>query len=352
MTPRITRVVSAAPDLVVKQDEVFDILFNGLYRDIPRAAEVFGAAQVRQRHFAWHPRDVAGTELPSMGARMRAWEGHVLALARQTCHQVLDGVHRELVGSFILASCTGYSAPGPDSALVSELGLRQDIRRSFIGHMGCSAAFNAIKVALDALAARPAELALITCAEVCSVHASSEVSAEQMVIHSLFADACCSVLLSAAPRVRGEPGARGPEVVRIHSETHPAFGETLTWRISDSGFRMTVSPYLPAILAQAINPFVTRLLSPAGLSRADVTHWGVHPGGPKIIDLVGERLDLTSDQLRPSREILAEYGNCSSPTILLILERVLATSSPQPGEYGVFMAFGPGLAMESMLVRF
>jgi len=346
MTPRIVRVISAAPDLVVKQDEVYDILFNGLYRDIPKAAEVFGAAHVRERHFAWHPRDVFGKELPPMGARMRAWEEQVLALGRQTCHQVLDGVHRDLVGSFVLASCTGYAAPGPDAVLTSELRLRQDIRRSFIGHMGCSAAFNAIKVALDALAARPAELALITCAEVCSVHASSEVSAEQMVIHSLFADACCSLLLS------GAAGARGPEVLRTYSETHPAFGETLTWRISDSGFRMTVSPYLPAILAQAINPFVTRLLSPAGLSWTDVTHWGVHPGGPKIIDLVGERLDLTSEQLRPSREILAEYGNCSSPTILLILERVLATSSPEPGEHGVFMAFGPGLAMESMLVRF
>ena len=346
MTPRIVRVISAAPDLVVKQDEVYDILFNGLYRDIPKAAEVFGAAHVRERHFAWHPRDVFGKELPPMGARMRAWEEQVLALGRQTCHQVLDGVHRDLVGSFVLASCTGYAAPGPDAVLTSELRLRQDIRRSFIGHMGCSAAFNAIKVALDALAARPAELALITCAEVCSVHASSEVSAEQMVIHSLFADACCSLLLS------GAAGARGPEVLRTYSETHPAFGETLTWRISDSGFRMTVSPYLPAILAQAINPFVTGLLSPTGLSRTDVTHWGVHPGGPKIIDLVGERLDLTSEQLRPSREILAEYGNCSSPTILLILERVLATSSPEPGEHGVFMAFGPGLAMESMLVRF
>jgi predicted naringenin-chalcone synthase len=344
--PRIVRLASATPPHLVKQEEIFEVLFRHVYHDVPKAADVFAATQVRERHFAWHPRELFAAGLPPMGARMRAWEEHVLALGRQTAGQVLDGTDRDLVGSYVLTSCTGYTAPGPDSLLASEFGLRADLRRTFVGHMGCAAAFNAIKIALDALAARPAELVLITCAEICSVHTRPEASAEQLVIHALFADAGCSVLLSAAP------DAEGPTVLRTHTETHYAVSEAMTWHVLDDSFRMTLSPYLPVLLSEAVGPFVRRLLEPAGLSPADVRHWGVHPGGPKIIDMVGGRLGLTAEQLRPSREILAEYGNCSSPTVLLILERVLAAPGPEPGEHGVFMAFGPGLTMESMLVRF
>jgi predicted naringenin-chalcone synthase len=346
VTSRITAISSAVPPSQVKQEEVFDVLFQNLYHDVPKAADVFSATHVRERHFAWHPRELFAAGLPAMGARMRAWEEHVLELGRQTAGKVLAGTDPGQVGSFILASCTGYAAPGPEAQLAGELGLRQDLRRTVVGHMGCSAAFNAIKIAMDALTARPAEMVLVTCAEICSVHTRSEASAEQMVIHSLFADACCSLLLSAAP------GADGPAVVRTHSETHYTLSEAMTWRVQDDSFRMTLSPYIPVIISEAIEPFMRRLLTPAGLTPGDVRHWGVHPGGPKIIDLVGGRLGLTDEQLGPSREILAEYGNCSSPTILLILERVLAGSRPRPGEHGVFMAFGPGLTMESMLVRF
>jgi predicted naringenin-chalcone synthase len=102
----------------------------------------------------------------------------------------------------------------------------------------------------------------------------------------------------------------------------------------------------------AISPFVKRLLEPHGLRTSDIAHWGVHPGGPKIIDFIGERLDLPQTALRPSLEILNTWGNCSSPTVLLILDHIMRDVRPAPGEYGVFMAFGPGLTMESALIRF
>jgi predicted naringenin-chalcone synthase len=84
----------------------------------------------------------------------------------------------------------------------------------------------------------------------------------------------------------------------------------------------------------------------------DVAHWGIHPGGPKIIEFVGDRLNLPEGATQPSLDILGSWGNCSSPTVLLILDHILNDIRPAAGEYGVIMAFGPGLTMESALIRF
>lgn len=343
---RVLSLRTVAPPTVIDQSELFADYYSRLYRDIPDARKLFEASTVRTRHMAWDPRVVCADGLPSMTERMTAWEENVLAMGRESLTGVLDGVDTERIGSYVMASCTGYAGPTPEMLLAKEFGLRADLRRTFVGHMGCYAAFNALKVALDSVCTRPDELALLTSAEVCSVHQRSEVSKEQAVVHGLFADAGASMLLAA------DDGGPGPVFVRTHTETHYETSYAMTWRVLDDGFRMTLSPYVPLYLSEVIKPFVGRLLEPAGLDIADVRYWGVHPGGPKIIDFVGTQLGLDADQLAPSRQVLAEYGNCSSPTVLLILERILAEQRPAPGEYGVLMAFGPGLTTESALVRF
>lgn len=345
MTAAILGVAVATPDTVVPQDDVFTGFYRELYADLPNAKDLFVNTQVRQRYMAWDPRVEFAAGFPGMRRRMDAWEEHTLLLGRRCLDQVLAGVDPASVGSFTMASCTGYAGPTPEMVLAKEFGLPERLRRTFVGHMGCYAAFNALKVALDALAARPGELALMLCAEVCSVHVRPEVSVEQAVVHALFGDAAAAVLLG------DRPGGTGPRVLRTHTVTHYPTVDAMTWRVRDDAFRMTLSPYVPAYLAGTIRPFVEELVEPAGLTVADVRHWAIHPGGPKIVEFVGERLALPESALVPSLSVLAEYGNCSSTTVLLILERLLARR-PQPGEHAVLMAFGPGLTMESALIRF
>ncbi|WP_055565425.1 type III polyketide synthase [Streptomyces atriruber] len=346
---RILGLSTAHPGLPLPQDELYETFYADFYREVPDAEQIFKATQVRTRHMAWDPREhFAGRTAPSMSERMRGWEENVLALGAETVGSVLKGVDTADVGSFTMASCTGYAGPTPEMLLAKEFGLPVHLRRTFVGHMGCYAAFNALKVGLDSVTARPDELAVVSCCEICSLHVRPEMTKEQVVVHGLFADGAAAVLL-------GPDDGRGPAVLRTHTETHYATSEAMTWRVQDDGFRMTLSPYVPAILSGAVESFVENLLRPMGLSRQDVRHWGVHPGGPKIIDLVGARLGLTDAQLAASRHILASRGNCSSSTILLILEQLLAGTHdavPRPGEFGVLMAFGPGLTMESALVRF
>ncbi|HEY8982608.1 MAG TPA: type III polyketide synthase [Streptomyces sp.] len=341
---RILKISTATPGESIHQDDLWDGFYRDFYRDIPTAEEVFKATRVTTRNLAWDPRERFTGKAPGMGERMKGWETNVRALSTRTVGAVLSGVDPADVGSFTMASCTGYAGPTPDMLLAKEFGLPQTLRRTFVGHMGCYAAFNALKVGLDSVTARPDELALVTCCEICSVHLRPELTVEQVVVHGLFADAGASVLL-------GPDDGNGPAVLRTHTETHYETSAAMTWTIEDDAFRMTLSPYVPAFISEAVTAFVDRLLAPLGLTRDDVRHWGIHPGGPKIVDAVGERLGIDETGLAPSRHVLATYGNCSSVTILLVLQQLLVRGAGK-GDIGVLMAFGPGLTMESAVVRF
>lgn len=344
--PTVVALESAFPPLVLTQQEFFEQVCAPFYGDIPEAAALFASTTVLKRHLAWDPRGRFDQGSPSTGERIALWEEAVLDLARRATAPLLDRADRARIGSFVMASCTGYSGPNPNLLLARDFGLAATVRHTFIGHMGCNAAFNAVKVALDGLAARPGESILVNCTEACTLHVRPESSREQVVIHALFGDASASLLLAVA-----EEGS-GPQVLNTHTEVDYGTSHAMTWRITDDGFRMTLSPYVPLILADRIAGFVERLLAPAGLDRRDVSHWGIHPGGPKIVELIGERLELSPRQLRPALHVLAEYGNCSSATILLILQEILATDRPEPGDWGVLLAFGPGLTLEGLLLRF
>ncbi|CRK55113.1 Chalcone synthase [Alloactinosynnema sp. L-07] len=342
------RTAQAGP--AVSQDEMFETFYKDLYAEVPDAEKLFKSTQVKQRRQAWSPAERYADGWPGMRTRIEAWEESVLAMGRETVGGVIDGVDTDKIGSYTFVSCTGYAGPTPEMLLAKEFGLPQNLRRTFVGHMGCYAAFNGIKVALDSLAGRPDELALVTCAEVCSVHLRPEATKEQVVVTGLFGDAAATLLLSS---VDGDvDDVDGPVILGTHTETHPETSAAMTWKVMDDAFRMTLSPYVPLYLSETIVPFVGRLLDQHGLKPGDVKHWGIHPGGPKIIDYVGERLDLPVAALQPSLHILGSWGNCSSPTVLLILDHILREVRPAAGEYGVFMAFGPGLTMESALIRF
>jgi predicted naringenin-chalcone synthase len=125
----------------------------------------------------------------------------------------------------------------------------------------------------------------------------------------------------------------------------------MAFHLTDHGFQMRLSAYVPDLLAAQITDFIDGLLKRNNLRRDEVRFWGVHPGSGKILDHVQLQLGLTDDQMDFSRIILRDYGNMSSATILFILDDIHTRGNPEPGDYGVLMAFGPGLTMESMLVQ-
>jgi len=114
---------------------------------------------------------------------------------------------------------------------------------------------------------------------------------------------------------------------------------------------MRLSPKVPAVLDRSVLAVATELLDRHQLTVADVDHWAIHPGGPRIIDTVARRLDLTAAAVAASRDTLREHGNCSSATTLLVLDELGRRSEIVAGQHVVAMAFGPGLTLYAALLR-
>jgi alkylresorcinol/alkylpyrone synthase len=205
--------------------------------------------------------------------------------------------------------------------------------------MGCYAALPGLAAAADfvALRHRPA---VLLCAELASLHLQPpSTQTGQMVAHALFSDAAAAAVLS--------PGGHGYEMCEVASMTDTSSAAHMTWDVTDLGFRMGLSPRVPDVLAAHVTGLVTGLLRRHGLELADVGGWAVHPGGPHILDVVERELMLPKTALAESRAVLAEHGNCSSPTVLLILDRMRRSGVPCV----VATAFGPGLTLYAALLR-
>ena len=125
----------------------------------------------------------------------------------------------------------------------------------------------------------------------------------------------------------------------------------MTWDVTDLGFRMGLSPRVPDVLAEHVGPMIAELLGEHGLDVPDVHGWAVHPGGPRILDVVAAQLGLPADALDASRSVLAEHGNCSSATVLMVADELTRARPVPPGGYVVALAFGPGLTLYAALLR-
>ncbi len=338
----VTGMGYAAPASVT-QEALWDGFFAGHYSNHPVARRIFAAAGVRTRHAVANPLD-EDLSTWSTGARMARYVAESMPLAKQAVTHALDeaGLAAGDVGLFAVASCTGYSTPGVDIRLARDLGMSADLQRLFVGHMGCYAAVPALGAVSDFVVARGCP-AVLLCLELTSLHVQPPThDIDQMVSHSLFSDAAAAVVV--------EPGAvDGFEVVDVVARTDVATADHMTWEVTDLGFRMRLSPRVPDVLATHVHSVVTGMLDRQALSIEDIAAWAVHPGGPRILDVVADRLTLAPESLAASRRVLAEHGNCSSATVLLVLSEV--TSDVPSGGYVVMTAFGPGLTLYAALLR-
>jgi predicted naringenin-chalcone synthase len=274
---------------------------------------------------------------------MRRYIIEALPLGKEALTAALDraGVAPSDLGLLVVCSCTGYATPGLDILLARDLAMPADVRRVFVGHMGCYAALPGLGVAADYVALHRRTAALL-CVELPSLHVQpSERDPQQVVAHALFSDAAAAVVLV--------PGGAGPRVARLVARTDPTTADHMTWHITDLGFRMGLSPQVPDALSRHVVPAVDDLLAASKLESHDVSAWAVHPGGPRILDVVRDRLGLDAAALAPSAKVLAEHGNCSSPTVLLVLDELLRRSGGLRGP-AVAMAFGPGLTLYAALL--
>jgi predicted naringenin-chalcone synthase len=365
-TPIIAGLGVALPPTVT-QDEIWDGYFAQHYAGDRRALarRIFTNSGVTTRHAAVSPilEDVADW---STERRMRRYQLEAVPLGKEAVSRALTdaAIAAEDIGLFAVCSCTGYATPGLDILLARDLGMSPSVQRLFIGHMGCYAALPGLGAAADFVTAR-GRPALLLCAELTSLHlqpAAARADLQQIVSHALFSDAAAAVVLTPGIGYAGTPqppfvkpaahvagtAGWGYVVRETVAVTDTATADHMTWDVTDQGFRMGLSPRVPAVLSLHVRGLVDDLLARHDLRAADVTAWAVHPGGPKILDVVQAELDLPPSALAPSRAVLAAHGNCSSPTVLLALA-ALRDQSPRP-RHVVLLAFGPGLTLYATLL--
>ncbi|WP_434741953.1 type III polyketide synthase [Micromonospora sp. SH-82] len=328
-----------------EQDELWAGFFSGFFSGAPRALaqRIFANSGVRRRQAVVSPLLEDVSQWPTE-RRMRRYQVEALPLGREAVARALAdaGLAADRVGLFVVCSCTGYATPGLDIMLARDLGMAVDTQRMFVGHMGCYAALPGLGAASDFVTAR-GRPAVLLCAELTSLHlqpAGSRMDTQQIVSHALFSDAAVAAVLV--------PGGPGYALREVASVTDTSTADHMTWDVTDTGFRMGLSSKVPQVLSVHVRGLVEDLLTRHGTKVSEVDGWAVHPGGPRILNVVEQELGLPPDGLTASRATLAEHGNCSSPTVLLILDRL--RGAPRPPDRIVMLAFGPGLTLYAALL--
>jgi len=285
---------------------------------------------------------------PSTEVRMRRYEAEAPALAEAAAAAALENADldpRELT-HLITVSCTGFFAPGLDALLIDRLGLLSSVERTHIGFMGCHGSLNGLRVASSFAGADPGARVLVSSVELCSLHFAYGSDPELIVANALFSDGAAAVVGVASEPGRSE--GEGPwRVLATGTLLMPESTDAMSWRITDHGFRMTLSAAVPSLIGAHLSGWLEQWLGRHGLGLLDVATWAVHPGGPRLLSAVRDAVGLTDETLAASREVLAEYGNMSSATVLFILERLRSSGAPRPC---VALAFGPGLVVEAVLL--
>ena len=290
---------------------------------------------------------------PSTGERNLVYRREAPPLSERAARDALDraGVAATEVTHVVTASCTGFFAPGPDYLLVRDLGIPTSAERTHIGFMGCAAAFPALRAATRIADAQPGSVILVVCTELCSLHIRSSRDPEQIVASAVFGDGSGAAVVASDPL----PHCRATPTLEVgaFSTAITSEGEAdMDWTIGDHGFEMRLTANVPRIIGREIAGVVGPMLTDdaAGADRTEphgVDAWAVHPGGRSVLDRVESGLELPESAMQVSRDVLRDYGNMSSATILFILQRILADDALHDGANVAGLCFGPGLTVET-----
>ncbi|XHS02312.1 naringenin-chalcone synthase [Sphingomonas sp. DBB INV C78] len=273
--------------------------------------------------------------MPFTGARMDLYGQAAPALALRAIAALGDQVSLDGITHLVVASCTGFVAPGIDQIIAARLGLPGSVERTLVGFMGCYAAVAALRVAHHIARSDSSARVLVVTVELSSLHLQPDSTLEPLLAMLQFGDGAAAALVTAE-------GA-GLVLDRFFAATLPGSDELIRWRIGDHGFAMHLSGEVPARIGHALADADFRATLTAARPPSDIAAWAVHAGGRSILDAVEHGLGLDAQALSWSRSVLARFGNMSSATLMFVLADMLAANLTGPG---VALAFGPGLAAE------
>lgn len=287
---------------------------------------------------------------PTTTARMKLYKDNALNLsieAIKNCLSQFNQFNVKNITHLITISCTGMYAPGIDIEIVQQLNLNSTTKRTAINFMGCYGAFNGIKVAEAICKADEHAKVLVVAVELCTIHFQKKMNLDNIISNAIFADGAACVLIEANPKQH-----KYLSLEKFYCDLLPQTQQEMAWHITDSGFDIVLSSYVPDVIQNGIKKFVERLLGSHQLTQEQINIYAIHPGGLKILQACEEALNITENDNKYSYEILRKFGNMSSATILFVLKAIWDDLDSHHHQKNIFScAFGPGLTLEAMILK-
>ena len=281
---------------------------------------------------------------PDLEKRMEWFHRYAGPLSKQAAIKCLEGLPSQQITHLITVSCTGMSAPGLDIELLDMLDLPVTTSRTAINFMGCYAAIQALKLADAFCKADKKAKVLIICTELCTLHFQKEPSIDNITSSMLFSDGSAAVLIS------GDDESDGYHIDHFYCTLSPKGKLDMAWELSSKGFLMTLSGYIADLIEEDFGTMVSSALTNAAIDMNEITDWCIHPGGKRILEAVHSSIGFTNGQLQHSYDVLRDFGNMSSPTVLFVLDRIFKSRKEKPSRKIFGAAFGPGLTMETFIL--
>ncbi|BCS53580.1 type III polyketide synthase [Geobacter sp. SVR] len=302
----------------------------------------FSHPAIRKRHFAVQELSDIMHESPDQ--RMERFTGQSVALAARAVTEALDkaGLSLDDVKGLVVNTCTGYLCPGISSYLVEKLGFSRTIGIYDLVGSGCGGAIPNLQVSEALLRSQPDGAVVSVSVEICSAAFQMDNDLSLILSNALFGDGAAAAVLWTRPQ--------GFELVSSAGRYVPEQRDAVRFVHKQGQLHNQLSTELPGMVGAAAAQVVGELLASQGIAEGDIAHWALHTGGVKIIEAVRDRIGIPEEKLQPTRRMLAEYGNMSSPTVWFVLNDI-AQNGVLPGDWCLMLAYGAGLSAHACLLR-
>ncbi|WP_110927665.1 type III polyketide synthase [Bacillus massiliglaciei] len=333
-------------------------LFGSSFTNIDRLLKVFKNGQVENRFLSndldWFKKDHTFEEKNDLYIEQAVQYG---AIAVKDClenEQFLDApVSAADIDAFIFVSSTGVATPSIEARIMNILPINPHAKRIPLWGLGCAGGGSGLSRAFEYCKAYPKAKVLVLTVELCSLtFQKNDVSKSNLIGTSLFSDGVACALIcgdEAAEGIRTKREERF-SILDTQSTLMPDSLDVMGWNVKNEGLYVIFSKDIPSIVENWLKPNVLTFLQANSIFLEDIAHFIAHPGGKKVIEAYEEALGFGPEMTKISMDILKNYGNMSSATILYVLERHLELG-PDDGEYGLAAALGPGFSSELLLMR-
>ena len=360
---KIVSIATGVPDHKHLQEDIFsfaDTIYSNSEQDSRKLKFLYRHSDINTRYSTipdyslpaeqrqFYSKEKNLEPFPDLEKRMEWYGNYAAPLSVKTIRDCIAGkINSDEITHLITVSCTGMSAPGLDLEIMEAMNLPSDIFRTSVNFMGCYAAMHGIKLAAALCSSDPSANVVVVCTELCTLHFQKENSVDNITSTLLFGDGCAAVLMQ-----HDKSKLKGLMMKKFFSDVAFNGKKDMSWRLSSKGFLMTLSGYVPELVREDFNKLVVKAIDNAGIKKEDINYWCIHPGGKKILEAIQQSVEITATDLKYSWQVLNEYGNMSSPTILFVLQKILQElqlelDTENSTIFGA--AFGPGLTMETFI---